>query len=605
MWSSAAQRSRRLILALILIAIPSAAEAVDGTDLSVGWIARLPKIDYVWASSNPTVEGWPAVGEHVTWRAHVRNLSNRNFNAVGYRWLLDGEVTKSGSVNLSRGAHVTLDLDWTWTFDRHEVVFEIDPNDVIAEIEERNNDLLIYTDALGIGFYVEQAFWDSIRDNLVRADIGATSFDDWVQIQVRRFNEMAAAAIYPETPDGVLDRWRIDEIHLVPDGTLPLVPPGDAVVDWGGPASNYSILYPDSSDRTIDMQWGFPAFTAPWFEDFDMWAFTIGNSLVHELGHARYLIDVYACDVASPDVVDLDPPPPSTEYGVFHKATLPGLMATQWGFLDRSSAAALNRIAGHRATVGNYNEPANLGEFLDELPAENRVRFVTPDGETFPNADVKIYRASSDEDPDWESHIYNLRFDSTPDLELQTDEDGAVLVGRNPFSTDGIFAYVNRVNIVAIVEILDGSDRHWGYLESLQFNLAYWRGETELAEHTLLVDAPVCYDGLGRSTTQPRPEEFVKTHDITFQWPWREGHKYEFWYSVDGERPKRIVLDHPEVLYHYRVIHTMSFRGKRISWWYVDHDPVSGCPPVHSSVYGFELDPSAWALERVRPVRRD
>jgi hypothetical protein len=33
---------------------------------------------------------------------------------------------------------------------------------------------------------------------------------------------MFASAISPEAPKGVLDRWRIDEIQVVPDNSLPL-----------------------------------------------------------------------------------------------------------------------------------------------------------------------------------------------------------------------------------------------------------------------------------------------------------------------------------------------------------------------------------------------
>jgi hypothetical protein len=46
------RRSSILLLAL-LIALPAAA------DLSVGWIAREPKIAYVWESNNPRATAGP------------------------------------------------------------------------------------------------------------------------------------------------------------------------------------------------------------------------------------------------------------------------------------------------------------------------------------------------------------------------------------------------------------------------------------------------------------------------------------------------------------------------------------------------------------------
>ena len=35
----------------------------DGGDLQIRYIQRLPEIDFVWGSTNPSVEGWPALGQ--------------------------------------------------------------------------------------------------------------------------------------------------------------------------------------------------------------------------------------------------------------------------------------------------------------------------------------------------------------------------------------------------------------------------------------------------------------------------------------------------------------------------------------------------------------
>ena len=44
--------------------------------------------------------------------------------------------------------------------------------------------------------------------------------------------------------------------------------------------------------------------------------------------------------------------------------------------LDRYSAVVLNRMKGMRAREGNFNEPWDMGRFLNDLPAANHVRFV-------------------------------------------------------------------------------------------------------------------------------------------------------------------------------------------------------------------------------------
>lgn len=52
----------------------------------------------------------------------------------------------------------------------------------------------------------------------------------------------------------------------------------------------------------------------------------------------------------------------------------------------------MNLIAGHRATVGNFNEPENLGVYLNDLPAKNRLTLQDQSGHPLPGANVTVYR---------------------------------------------------------------------------------------------------------------------------------------------------------------------------------------------------------------------
>ena len=45
-------------------------------DLTVSHIQRLPSLSWVWDSANPKVEGWPTVGQSVTWRGYIKNFSS-------------------------------------------------------------------------------------------------------------------------------------------------------------------------------------------------------------------------------------------------------------------------------------------------------------------------------------------------------------------------------------------------------------------------------------------------------------------------------------------------------------------------------------------------
>jgi len=578
-----------LVLALLLglWTLPAAATDPD-LDLSVGWIARLPRVDSPWDNPDPTVIGWPAQGQVVTWVANVRNLWAEALPGVGYRWSLDGAVVETGTVTLPPAAVTTVELPWPWTFDRHRLTFEIDPDDRLGEAERRNNRLMVFTDAAAVGFYVEQSFWDAMRDPVTEAGIGARTFDDWVQRRIRQFNEMAALARYPETPNGVRERWRIDAIHLVDDGSLPLVDPGElgAPLDHAGQATTL----PNLADRTVDMMWGFPAVAATWYANPTgmRWSLMM-DSLDHELGHARGLIDVYAWNLSEPgDQIDLFPRPRSTEHGWFWQTPAWGLMNTEWGFIDRYSAVWLDRVAGKRAVGDNVNPPDVPAPFLNDLPQDTRVRPVTPDGTTFPNAVVRVFRASPEIHP--EVGLYAMVFDGTPDIVAHTDADGYVDLGHNPFSDGEIFQLAAGANGIAIVQVDDGTASHWGYLEVWRLNLASWQGHTETADLDLEVDAPICFCGIGPDMVTPRFEALVTDPMVAFSWPGSSGHSYELWIAADGGMPRLAATE--DVRRSRTVIRQVPVRGRRIAWWILDHDPTSetGCPPKRSVTFTFDLD---------------
>jgi hypothetical protein len=95
-------------------------------ELTIGYIERLPKIDYVVNAADPRTEGWPAQGSHVTWRAHLRNWTSRSLDGVDYSWRLDGAAAASGTVSLPPGSEVTVDFPWTWDRARHRLELTVD-----------------------------------------------------------------------------------------------------------------------------------------------------------------------------------------------------------------------------------------------------------------------------------------------------------------------------------------------------------------------------------------------------------------------------------------------------------------------------------------------
>lgn len=457
-------------------------------DLDVGFIQRLPVIDYVENSSNPKVQGWPTVGQSVTWRAHVHNFST-SARTVNYAWTYDGTSVKTGSVTLPAGSTTPLDYARAWAFERHQLRLAIDTSNSFAEIEENNNALTVFTDALSVGFYVEQGLYDYFNAHQRElTGVGSNSWDDWAQRQIKRWNDIYAAAVYPgDAPSGVLDRVRLDKITVVADGALPLA---------GGLPSNN----PNMNDRTVDMQWGFPRsaldgdfYTSRAVSDSN--AFYYEGSLIHEEQHARYLLDNYGFNVhALPGGGGRDliqplengasivgtPFLPMVSSDAVYYTDENGMMNGDHTFMDRYGAMALNRIAGHRAVAGNMNAPGNFAAYINDLPADNELTLVDGAGTALGGASVRIYRSTPGN-----NGYYSKIFDATADFTGTADGAGKLRVGRNPFSSGALDGW--HGSTIALMRVAHTGRVRYVFLEAADFNKEYWRGRTSLGLHTITV----------------------------------------------------------------------------------------------------------------------
>jgi hypothetical protein len=475
---------------------PSPVHETD--DLTVGWMERLPAIDFVWNSPDPAVEGWPAEGQPVTWRVHVRNWSDKKKKDVSFQWKLDGDVVDLGRLDIPANSSVTSDFQWNWTFARHDLDFVIEPE------KGNRNHLKVDTDSLSLGLYVEKSVYDYFHEHQHELKIGSNSFEGWAQRQMRMWNEMLRAAVYPETPRGVMDRIRIDGIHVVADGALPLSDDYRGQEDFDPPQS-----VPNFHDLSVDLQWGFPAAGLGSYSDHASLnrnnQFFYSGFLQHELGHARYLVDVYGFDVyhcpdgCRIDIMENGEPVAGSKYmpgktvisnGVevlqVHETLEKGLMNTQWSYLDRYSAVCMNQIAGRRAVSGNFNAPENFGVFLDDLPRQNRVSLKDQNGRPLAHAGVLVFQSSAPPEP--ARDLYPKYFDARPDMELEADGEGRVLLGRCPFSNKGrIFHLDTYSNTAFIMRVEQGGRVGYVIKDISLFNLEFWRGNATLADYTFVV----------------------------------------------------------------------------------------------------------------------
>lgn len=452
-------------------------------DLNATYIERLPRIDY---DANKATGGWPARGQAVEWVAHMRNWGEKHIPEVGYRWILDGKTVGSGVVNNWRpGTEATVSLPWKWEKKRHTLSFVLDPEGRYVEQEHSrgNNQVTVATDALAVGFWVEDGLYRYMRENQREYGDGANSFEDWGQRQMARWNQMFEQARFGTSPQGMTDRVRLDHVVLVPSGGLPL---------QGGLATNN----PERLNKTVDLMWGFAARDYDTFwkvfpsQRFRPMHYEYG--LIHELNHARYVIDAYGFDVhpqALENVKDADGKPllgtpamPHTS-GIVHDNKYRGMMDSTHYFSEHE-AYAWNRIAGQRARKGNQNGPGDIGDYLtQDLPESNRVRFVDQAGKPLAGASVAVHRSYPMKDA-W----YGKSYRSEPDLTYTTNADGWITLPRNPFWDGRIpHTYGHAASVMLLVVKKDGVTRT-AFVEVSDFNLQHFRGYGDEARYEVALN---------------------------------------------------------------------------------------------------------------------
>ncbi len=465
-------------------------------DIDVWFIERLPRIPF----DGPN-DGLPLEGSIVTWRAHVYNWGTDPIE-VTYEWKLDGEVVKTGKKIIPVGppgiVATPIDYKREWEESRQDLTFTV--RQPIQELITANNTITVQTDAVTVGFWVEQSMWDYFHEHQHRLPTkDANSFAGWSQRMMRQWNKMFTEATYELCPEGIQERVRLDRLTIVPDFSLPLA---------GGLPSNN----PDLRDKTIDMQWGHesvdivPGIVFPeshWWspekaikalndgrveqkkEDPPFWC---GLGYIHEMGHARYLIDSYGFDIHS------GPKDGETNAGIrvtdekgsilgrympenaiVHYCRFPGNMGGDYFSYSIYEAMCWNRVLGKRARQGNCNAPGVIGEFLQEIPEKLIYQYIDNSGQLLAGADIWIYR-SRGTGKDWYTKVY----EDEPAIKAVTDKDGKVTFDRTMFSADGKLVHTYGFsNAVVLVRVTYKGQHYYMFEEVSEPNLAFNYGHKD------------------------------------------------------------------------------------------------------------------------------
>lgn len=481
------------ILAFVVIAIAGtaiSAIAAPGTyksDLDVAYIQRTPRYERYnvgysyWVNYNDPNCGqpyldyweqqkqrWPKMDDVVTFTAVIKNQGKITSPAVTYKWYMDGVEVASGTLpQIAVGAQTSVTYNWTWDSEQntHYIKFVADPQNVVNEEIESNNSREDATNALSFRFHVWKSLYEWFHTNARTYAPQVGSFDDWMQQQLTNMNRMFKEAVYPTSPNGILEHVRVDEIVVEDDATPDPEPccvhaPGDWEWDgrWG--FTNAEYLTPNNYFLANDEQKGYLKTFSP--------------VLLHELSHQCGMIDLYQFNI------ELD----NSNY-----------IQPNIGHTNSRENCLMNRCVPYYSDHTAYAFNSNLhkrrgyfGEFLYDLPQTCRIRLVDAYFNPIPNATINFIQ-------DIGRKVYynnGMSFTGT------TDAAGYyTLPNRSCFGTpttatghvphDNPWGLINVVgaNGLFFCEITVNGQTDYQYIELLPFNMAFAAGQKDTYTYDL------------------------------------------------------------------------------------------------------------------------
>lgn len=456
-----------------LLALAALAPVIAATDLDVAFISRTPQ----YAKYSPTdqanldpqddgnpkqllspeqqkAQRWPKKGEKITFKATIKNPGDAPTGAFEYKWYFDGKEVASGTLpSLEPGKQVSVSYDkWKWDSEQnaHFIKFVVDPNNKIEESLKTNNSREDQINALSFRIHCWQSVYDWFHTILKTQNPKLGSFDDWAQAQVGYVNGMFKDAVYPASPNGILERARLDEI---------VVEPNDAVDQDPGACHAPPNL-------EWDCRWGFTPKEYPQiFIDHPQFITGPYTWVMHEWGHQMSIIDIYQLDLGK-DKNHLQ------SYG--H-------MVTRIGELMTSTSEI--KYSDWTATVFNSNlhkRRGYFGDYMYDVPQTCRVRVLDAYGNPMPNATVKFFQD------------HRQQINTPEDFVGKTDAEGCYTMPNRAcygsFTTgtghtlrDNPWGMIHVVgfNSVFFCNVQANGQTDYQYMEILPFNMAYRTGHQD------------------------------------------------------------------------------------------------------------------------------
>jgi hypothetical protein len=435
-------------------------------DLETAWIERFPK-DF-----NPMRQlgsnDRPQPGETNWWVLHVYNNSLETSQISRVVWRINNMLTGSNDLPaVLPQSLASVSNRWivpaTYTYDFSKPLTNRISTEIISAGDARtnNNALSVYMDALTyqVGVYTG-TFWQyTVPDDM--------SFYEHLNILFTRLNRKLGQAVFPRSPDGILDRYRIDTVYISP------VP-----MEGYKPHPNHSIRAYFSEDI-----WGggflnyYYYFIGHTFKRGNNGIFsTIGmDAFIHEAGHATQLPDIYNYNLQAKynfvnpgvkvDCTWMDPPgkvdimryPYDREKSVFTEYE--SIAANMYPGIQRKITPEM--IGGPGGT--------NFGYMFRDLQQHVQIKLYNTDGRELEGVPVHTYRGSLVMDGSWP----NLCF---------KDEKYHQGIYDNGYTFDPRFvqheSFAGKMSNCFQVAVRGASNHYFHVLDQPRFNYMYWLGHT-------------------------------------------------------------------------------------------------------------------------------
>jgi hypothetical protein len=431
-------------------------------------IERFPKCNryQVWYAGTrpylkPGTEGdqrWPLPGETITYIGYIYNGGTQG-GTCEFVWRTNGVEFSRGSIYVARDGFVSNVIAFAWPAgaETHAGAFDIslqlNPTNAVVELSTTNNWISESTRALALSYFMAREYFDALA--LKRNRWGTSNAVDWLRIQFEDMQRKFEQSVHAATPSGILERVRIDRLVLAPNAQM------DALLS--------SDPYANGNDGRWQTTGTDPAGYANTFGT------TVDYGLIHEVGHQLGLIDIYQYDVeGASTLVQRDGAPLLVE----HIASQQCMMRTHGNIpFSEFSALAMNSQLGRRR--GYY------GDFQFLIPRTNIIAVLGTRSNALAGATIECFRRGSD---GYFSNAYRVALGTT-------DAAGQFVLpvsGGGYSTSNGYTLYAHPFDFLSVVggnilllKVSHAGAAYYSWFECIAANIAYWRGASNTAVHTI------------------------------------------------------------------------------------------------------------------------